>query len=49
MNDIIHTWRKPTSLEVEAAKLKKKRRDKFMVGLLTVVMIGVAIVIGKAK
>lgn len=48
MSDIIYTWRKPTSLEVEAARLRKKRRDRFAVGILTAITIAVAIVIGKA-
>ena len=48
MSDIIHTWRKPTSLEVEAAKAKKKRRDKFMVWLLAAVTIAVAVIVGRA-
>jgi len=48
MNDIIHTWRKPTSLEVEAARLKKKRRDKFAVGVLTAITIVIAILVGRA-
>jgi hypothetical protein len=48
MNDIIHTWRKPTSLEIEAAKLRKKRRDKFAVGVLTAITIAIAIVVGRA-
>jgi predicted small integral membrane protein len=48
MSDIIHTWRKPTSLEVESARLRKKRRDRFFVGLLAAVTIAIALVIGKA-
>lgn len=48
MNDIIHTWRKATSLEVEAAKLRKKRRDKFAVGVLTAITIAIAIVVGRS-
>jgi len=48
MTDIIYAWRKPTSLEVEAAKLRKKRRDKLMVGLLAAVTIAVAVIVGRA-
>lgn len=48
MNDIIHTWRKPTSLEVEAARLRKKRRDRFAVGVLTAITIAIAMVVGRA-
>ena len=48
MSDIIYAWRKPTNLEVEAARLRKKRRDRFAVGILTAITIAVAIVIGRA-
>jgi hypothetical protein len=47
MSDIIFSFRKPTSLEVQAAKLRKQKRDRLTVVALGVVLIGLAVALGR--
>jgi hypothetical protein len=47
MSDIIFSLRKPTTLEVEAAKLRKQKRDRLTVVALGAVLIGLAVALGR--
>jgi len=47
MSDIIFSLRKPTTLEVEAAKLRKQKRDRLTVVGLAALLIGLAVILGR--